>query len=74
MKNCRKDMEALLREVEARGWTVVKTNNNHWRMTHPGTAKVIFASSTPSDWRAVTNMRSMVQRAEREMQGEPAHA
>lgn len=48
-------------------WSVDVTRGGHIRLTHTRTGKVLFASRTPSDWRADKNFLSQVRRVEREI-------
>lgn len=52
-----KDLKALVRTAERAGWTVSRTRNDHYRWIHPQGGKPYFSSSTPSDSRAIRNIR-----------------
>jgi len=57
-----RDMQGLCVEAEAAGWTVEKTDGGHLRITAPN-GHFVFASQTPSDWRAVHATRARMRRA-----------
>jgi predicted RNA binding protein YcfA (HicA-like mRNA interferase family) len=58
------DLAKLLRQASACGWQVVRTRKSHWRLRHPSGA-VVVTSSSPSDCRALANLRAQLRRAER---------
>jgi predicted RNA binding protein YcfA (HicA-like mRNA interferase family) len=58
------DLKQQLRQAEAHGWRVQPTRGGHWRLLHPD-GGIIVMSSTPSDCRALRNMRAQMRRAER---------
>ena len=58
------DLKQQLRQAEAHGWQVTRTRNGHWRLLHPG-GGIVVMSSSPSDHRALRNMRAQMRRAER---------
>ena len=61
----RHDLKQLLRAAEARGWSVELTRRGaHVRLTHPSGGLVV-AASTPSDHRALANLKAMLRRAEK---------
>jgi predicted RNA binding protein YcfA (HicA-like mRNA interferase family) len=62
------DLERLLRRASACGWLVMRTRGGHWRLRHPN-GGIVVTSSTPSDRRAVLNMRAQMRRAERGIAG-----
>jgi predicted RNA binding protein YcfA (HicA-like mRNA interferase family) len=43
------------------GWTVTKTKRSHIKLRAPSGA-IVFASGTPSDVRAVHNLKAMLRR------------
>ena len=57
---CR-EAEAFLRELEAAGWTR-KRGRKHAKMLSPDGLHVVVVPSTPSDRRALTNVRALVKR------------
>jgi hypothetical protein len=59
------DMQNLIKEAEAMGWTAGITRNGHLRFTHPD-RRTVFASSTPGDVRAIANTRGKLRRASAE--------
>jgi predicted RNA binding protein YcfA (HicA-like mRNA interferase family) len=61
----RHDLKELLRAAEARGWRVDATRRGgHVRLVHPD-GGVVVASGTPSDRRALANLKAMLRRVER---------
>lgn len=59
-----KDLKALVREYEDKGWQVVDRGTGHLQMRPPKGPPVFFAC-TPSDHRALLNIRKMFERVER---------
>jgi predicted RNA binding protein YcfA (HicA-like mRNA interferase family) len=59
-----KDVKSLVKEAAARGWQATTTRNGHLRLTHPH-GGLVFIAGTPSDHRAMTNMRCEIKRQER---------
>jgi len=57
-------VKELLRWAEAAGWRVQFTRGGHLRLRHPD-GGVVVAASTPSDQRALANLRAQMRRAER---------
>lgn len=55
----------LYRAATADGWSVEPTNNGHLRWTHPAASRPVFSASSPSDHRAVLNVRARLRRAMR---------
>jgi predicted RNA binding protein YcfA (HicA-like mRNA interferase family) len=58
MNPCRE----LQRLAERNGWIVRRTNGGHLRLTHPQATTPVFASSTPSDHRALANALAQMRR------------
>lgn len=56
-----RDMQDLCVAAAAAGWIVEKTSGGHLRLTAPCGA-FVFASQTPSDWRAVHTARAKLDR------------
>jgi hypothetical protein len=57
-----KEISQLLdRVASVPGWTVNLTHNQHLKIRGPNEA-LIFAASTPSDYRSVKNLRSRLKR------------
>lgn len=57
-----RDLQDLCVEAQAAGWRVDKTNGDHLKLTAPSGA-FVFASQTPSDWRAVHHVRATLDRS-----------
>jgi predicted RNA binding protein YcfA (HicA-like mRNA interferase family) len=58
------DLKQLLRQAEARGWSLQPTNGGHWKLTHRS-GTVVVTGSSPGDRRALANLRAMLRRVER---------
>lgn len=56
------DYDALLERAKDAGAVVGLTGSGHWRITTPD-GKRLFVSQTPSDHRAVINLRAELRRA-----------
>lgn len=54
-------MRQLLRRVEKQGFATENTNGGHLKITSPD-GKPIFASSSPSDGRAIKNLIAQLRR------------
>ena len=57
-----KDLKQLVRLYEQHGWSVDPTNGGHLRFRGP-LGELVFASSTPSDWRSVANLKAQLRRS-----------
>ena len=55
-------------------WTIQRTGGNHLKIIirHKGRHRVIFTSSTPSDWRVLRNFEAKVRSTIRELKEEAA--
>lgn len=59
-----KDLNALRKEYEKQGWTVERTRGGHLAWTSPDkNVRPIYSASTPSDRRALNNLRAALRRA-----------
>jgi hypothetical protein len=58
----RKDLTQLVREARGAGWNVNVTPGGHLRFRAPEGGEPIFAASTPSDPRALANLRAHLKR------------
>ena len=58
------DMDAALRDLRHRGYTVRRARSGHWHVRDGAGRLVAVVSSTPSDVRALRNLRSQLRRAE----------
>lgn len=57
----KKEFRALRIVAEAQGWTVTLTRNNHLAWRSP-TGALVISSFTPSDKRAILNLRAFLRR------------
>ena len=58
-----KDVRELARIAAAQGWRVERTGKHHLRWVPPDRGRrVIYSGSTPSDYRAIRNIRAMLRR------------
>lgn len=51
-----KELNKLFKIVLEQGWTIELSHNNHYKLYAPN-GKVVFVSSTPSDHRALQNIK-----------------
>jgi len=56
-----KDMRALVRIAEQSGWLVRRTKRGHYQWLPPQ-GRVIVTAGTPSDHRAMSNIKSMLRK------------
>lgn len=54
--------QPIVLELQAAGWEVALSKKNHLRATHPRATAPLFLGGTPSDRRAVANVRSQAKR------------
>jgi predicted RNA binding protein YcfA (HicA-like mRNA interferase family) len=57
-------VKEVLRQAAAQGWQVQPTRSGHVRLVHPA-GTVVVTSSTPSDCRALANLKAQLRRAAR---------
>lgn len=57
-----RDMQDLCIAARRAGWRVEQTGGDHIRLTAPN-GEFVFASQTPSDWRAVHATRARMNRS-----------
>ncbi len=50
------------RDLERNGFSTTLTRGGHIRISHPLMAGPVFAASTPSDHRAIHNLRALIRR------------
>lgn len=50
----KKEMKQIVKVAKGQGWEITHTRNGHLRFRSPGGA-LIFAPSTPSDYRGIKN-------------------
>lgn len=55
-------MKEVRRELARAGFTATKTRGGHWRFEHPQMCGPVFAPDTPSDYRGLKNLMSLLQR------------
>jgi predicted RNA binding protein YcfA (HicA-like mRNA interferase family) len=58
----KKDLKQIVQMYEQWGWSVEKTNGGHLRFKGPK-GELVFSGSTPSDWRAIANLKAQLRRA-----------
>ena len=56
------DAARFVKELEAAGWRR-KPGRKHVKMLAPDGRTIMVVSATPSDWRALTNMRALAKKA-----------
>lgn len=59
--NLPRDWQSLVEAAQGAGWSVAKTRGNHVKWVSP-TGAVVFSASTPSDHRAIYNIRAQLRR------------
>lgn len=57
-----RDIDQVIAAIRAQGWMATLTNGGHWRLASP-TGELVFCPSTPSDVRAIRNIRARLRRA-----------
>ena len=58
-----RDISDILDAVKKAGWTVSKLNGGHWQLRSPDKrVPIIVAPSSPSDWRGLENLKSLLRR------------
>jgi hypothetical protein len=58
----KKDVKQLVQLYIQWGWKIDKTNGGHLRFRGPK-GELVYSASTPSDWRALANLRAQLKRA-----------
>jgi predicted RNA binding protein YcfA (HicA-like mRNA interferase family) len=66
------DWRVFERELRAEGWRIEQTKKNHIKLFSPHGNCIVLASSTPSDHRALENVKAAVRRCAK--QTEPSHS
>lgn len=56
------NMKEVRRDLERRGFSIIKTRGGHWRIDHPDMAGPVFAPDTPSDHRGIRNLMATIRR------------
>ena len=59
----KKEVAAFVRLLQSQGWEATRTGGGHWKLVHPRTKGMVFASYSPSDPRALANTRAQGKRA-----------
>lgn len=58
-----REMDALVRKLEAQGFVCERLKNNHWRVKDAGGRFVTVMPSSPSDHRSIKNCLAVLRRA-----------
>lgn len=58
-----KELKQLRRQAEHQGWRVVRTSADHYKWYAPDGKSMVVSGSTPSDYRAIKNQKSLMRRA-----------
>jgi predicted RNA binding protein YcfA (HicA-like mRNA interferase family) len=62
-----RDHKKVINELRADGWHVEKRRRSgHWVARHPQATALLFMPGTPSDRRAVANIRAQARRLRKE--------
>ena len=63
MAKRKKDIQEIIRQLEAQGWVVTASRGSgHWRCEAPGGRGIVFMSATPSDYRSLRNTKGHLRR------------
>jgi hypothetical protein len=62
MSGSRKDLRDLIRELEAAGWHVERTNKGHYGVSNKEGKLVYSLPGTPGRGRALQNLRAALRR------------
>lgn len=58
-----KDLKQIREEAERNGWAVAPTSGGHLKWKAPS-GKVMFTAATPSDCRAIKNIKAWIRKIE----------
>jgi len=58
-----KDLKQLIRDLPP-AWKAMPTRGGHMKLRHESGA-IVTCASTPSDWRAIRNLRARIKRVSR---------
>ena len=61
--SARKEVRELIDAALEQGWRVRETGGNHYQLLAPDQQHIVTLPSTPSDWRALQNCRSITRKA-----------
>lgn len=59
----RKEIARFVKLAEDQNWEVRRTKGNHLMFTPPGDRPHVLVAGTPSDHRAIMNVRSLLRRS-----------
>ncbi len=57
------DLQSLIRTAQRQGWSVQLRRGGDLAWKSPSGDGVVFSASSPSDWRANSNLRACLRRA-----------
>lgn len=58
-----RELNDMFKKLLDQGWRVVQTPNNHFKCYPPGGGPFVTTAGTPSDYRAIKNIRARLRRA-----------
>lgn len=58
----RHDLERHPRSLKRQDFQIRKTRSGHWRISKPGSIRIVITGSTPSDYRAAANFQANLRR------------
>lgn len=58
-----REVIALIRQLERKGYTVKRSRSNHWKVYSPNGRMVSSMAVTPTDTRAISNIKKFLRRA-----------
>lgn len=57
LRGAPKELRKIIREAEELGWTFQRTKASHIKAKHADGVRMVFISGTPSDYRALMNIK-----------------
>jgi len=57
-----REMDKVRRQLVQNGFVARPTKSGHWKLTHPNMQGIVYASSSPSDYRGILNMQALLRR------------
>ena len=59
--SARKEIKEMIKAARKAGWIVTLTNGGHWKWQNPN-GDIFYSALTPSDRRALLNMKAYLRR------------
>ncbi len=67
------DLQSLIRTAQRQGWSVQLRRGGHLAWKSSNGNVVVFSASSPSDWRALPNLKASLKRAGLIIHGDRPH-